>query len=287
MARVTPDAIRQMKQQGERIPMLTSYDFAIAQLLDAAGVPMLLVGDSMGNVMLGYTTTLPVTVDDIVRHAQAVVRGTQRALVVADMPFGSFQVSTEETMRNAVRMMKEAGVQAVKLEGGRRSAASVRALVDAGIPVMGHLGLTPQSVNTLGGMKVQAKTLSAARDLLADARALQDAGVFAIVLELVPAELARLVTEQLDVPTIGIGAGPYCDGEVQVVHDVLGLFPDFLPRHAKRFATLGIAIREAAEEYVREVQSHAFPNEQQSAPIDPAVIEELRRELSDNSGENV
>ena len=278
MSRVTPDQLRQMKARGERIPMLTAYDYPTAQILDAAGLPILLVGDSMGMVMLGYPTTLPVTVDDIIRHTQAVVRGTEHALIVADLPFGSFQVSPEETMRAAIRMMKEALPQAVKLEGGRRVAASVRALTEAGIPVMGHVGLTPQSVNATGGFKVQGKTEIAARMLLDDVAALEDAGAFAVVLELVPAELARLVTERSGIPTIGIGAGPYCDGEVQVVHDILGLFPDFTPRHTRRFAELGAAMREAAQAYAAEVRARTFPSEAQSAKMDAAVIAALRQE---------
>ena len=278
MPRVTPDQIRQMKTKGERIPMLTAYDYATASILDSAGLPMLLVGDSMGMVMLGYDSTLPVTIDDIIIHAQAVTRGAKRALVVGDMPFGSFQVSTEDTMRNAARIMKEAGVQAVKLEGGVRVATSVRALVDAGIPVMGHVGLTPQSVNVFGGFKVQGKTERTARALLADVAALEEAGVFAIVLELVPAELARLVTERVSVPTIGIGSGPYCDGEVQVIHDILGLFPDFTPRHTKRFADLGAAMRAGVEAYVREVHDRTFPNEANSATMDADLIARLRAE---------
>lgn len=281
MARVTPDQIRQMKARGERIPMLTAYDYAMAQILDAAGVPMLLVGDSIGMVMLGYDSTLPVTVDDIIRHTQAVVRGSKNALIVADLPFGSFQISPEETMRHAVRIMKEAAPQAVKLEGGVRSAPSVRQLVEAGIPVMGHVGMTPQSVNVFGGFKVQGKTEAAARALLEDVAALEAAGAFAVVLELVPAELARLVTERASIPTIGIGAGPHCDGEVQVLHDILGLFSDFTPRHAKRFGELGAAMRDAVNAYVGEVRSRTFPSEQQSASIDPAVIDALRAEPVD------
>lgn len=283
MSRVTPDQIRQMKAHGERIPMLTAYDYPTAQILDAAGLPILLVGDSMGMVMLGYPTTLPVTIDDIIRHTQAVVRGTEHALVVADLPFGAFQVSPEETMRSAVRIMKEAMPQAVKLEGGRRVAASVRALTEAGIPVMGHVGLTPQSVNVTGGFKVQGKTEQAARMLLDDVAALEEAGAFAVVLELVPAELARLVTERIGIPTIGIGAGPYCDGEVQVVHDIMGLFPDFTPRHTRRFAELGAAMREAAQAYVTEVREHTFPTEAQSAKMDAAVIAALRDEHTEAS----
>lgn len=278
MARVTPDQIRQMKARGERIPMLTAYDYAMAQILDAAGVPMLLVGDSLGMVMLGYDSTLPVTVDDIIRHTQAVVRGSKRALIVADLPFGSFQVSPQATMAAAVRIMKEAGPQAVKLEGGVRSAPAARLLVEAGIPVMGHLGMTPQSVNAFGGFKVQGKTEAAARALLADVAALEEAGAFAVVLELVPAELARLVTERATIPTIGIGAGPHCDGEVQVIHDILGLFPDFTPRHARRFAEVGTVVRDAVTAFMGEVRSRTFPTEQQSAAMDAAVIEALRRE---------
>jgi 3-methyl-2-oxobutanoate hydroxymethyltransferase len=276
MARVTPDQIRQMKARGERIPMLTAYDYPMAKILDAAGVPMLLVGDTLGMVVHGHASTLPVTLDDIIRHTAAVVRGAQHALVVADLPFGTFQVSPEDTMRNAIRLMKEAEPQAVKLEGGVRSAPSVRMLTEAGIPVMGHVGLTPQSVNVFGGFKVQGKTEVAARALLADVAALEDAGAFAVVLELVPAELAKLVTERTSVPTIGIGAGPYTDGEVQVLYDILGLFPDFTPRHTKRYAEVGTAIRDAASHYVREVQERVFPTEQQSSKLDPAVLAALR-----------
>lgn len=286
MPRITPDQIRAMKAKGERIPMLTAYDYPTATILDSTGIPMLLVGDTLGMVMLGNDSTLPVTIEDIIRHTQAVVRGAKHALIVADMPFGSFQVSKEDTMRNAARIMKESGAQAVKLEGGVRVAESVRALVDAGIPVMGHIGLTPQSVNAFGGFKVQGKTERSARALLADAAALEEAGVFAIVLELVPSELSRLLTERLSVPTIGIGAGPYCDGEVQVFHDVMGLFPDFTPRHTKRFADLGSAMRAGVESYLREVRDRSFPTEAQSAPIDQALIELLRAETQDVSHKN-
>jgi 3-methyl-2-oxobutanoate hydroxymethyltransferase len=275
-----------MKAKGERIPMLTAYDYPTATILDSTGIPMLLVGDTLGMVMLGNDSTLPVTIEDIIRHTQAVVRGAKHALIVADMPFGSFQVSKEDTMRNAARIMKESGAQAVKLEGGVRVAESVRALVDAGIPVMGHIGLTPQSVNAFGGFKVQGKTERSARALLADAAALEEAGAFAIVLELVPSELSRLLTERLSVPTIGIGAGPYCDGEVQVYHDVMGLFPDFTPRHTKRFADLGAAMRAGVESYLSEVRDRSFPTEAQSAPIDQNLIERLRAETHAVSDKN-
>jgi 3-methyl-2-oxobutanoate hydroxymethyltransferase len=275
MARITPDQIQQLKARGERIPMLTAYDYPMAKMLDEVGVPLLLVGDTLGMVVLGNDSTLPVTVDDIIRHTQAVVRGAKNALVIADLPFGSFQVSPEETMRQAIRIMKEAGPQAVKLEGGTRVAASVRALVEAGIPVMGHVGMTPQSVNVFGGFKVQGRTEAAARALLEDVRALEEAGVFAIVLELVPAALAKLITKRAHVPTIGIGAGPDCDGEVQVIYDILGLFPDFTPRHTKRYADIGASIRQAAQAYLAEVRDRTFPTKENSASIDPAILDAL------------
>ncbi|HEX3272364.1 MAG TPA: 3-methyl-2-oxobutanoate hydroxymethyltransferase [Ktedonobacterales bacterium] len=275
MARITPDQIQQMKARGERIPMLTAYDYPMARILDEAGVPMLLVGDTLGMVVLGNDSTLPVTVDDIIRHTQAVVRGAKRALVIADLPFGSFQISPEETMRQAIRIMKEAGPQAVKLEGGVRVAASVRALVEAGIPVMGHVGMTPQSVNVFGGFKVQGRTEAAARALLDDVHALEEAGVFAIVLELTPAPLSKLITERTSVPTIGIGAGVDCDGEVQVLYDILGLFPDFTPRHTKRYADIGASVRQAAQTYLAEVRDRTFPTKENSASIDPAILEAL------------
>lgn len=275
MARITPDQIQQMKARGERIPVLTAYDYPMARILDEAGVPMLLVGDTLGMVVLGNDSTLPVTVDDIIRHTQAVVRGAKHALVIADLPFGSFQVSPEETMRQAIRIMKEAGPQAVKLEGGVRVAASVRALVEAGIPVMGHVGMTPQSVNVFGGFKVQGRTEAAARALLDDVHALEEAGAFAIVLELVPAPLSKLITARTSVPTIGIGAGVDCDGEVQVIYDILGLFPDFTPRHTKRYADIGASVRQAAQTYLSEVRDRTFPTKENSASIDPAILEAL------------
>ncbi len=276
--RTTPDQLRAMKQRGERIPMLTAYEYSMASILDTAGVPLLLVGDTMGMVVLGYDSTLPVTLEDIIRHSQAVVRGSKRAMVIADLPFLTFQVSREETMRNAGRLMKEAGVQAVKLEGGRRVADTVHALVEAGIPVMGHLGLTPQSVNATGGFKVQGKTEAAARTLLEDAALLEQAGAFSIVLELVPTELAALITERVGIPTIGIGAGPHCDGEVQVIHDILGLFPDFTPKHTRRYTEMGKIILDAATAYVNDVRNHAFPTAKQSTSMDATVIERLRSE---------
>ena len=275
MSRLTVEHILGFKRRGERFAMLTAYDYPSAQLLDRAGIPLLLVGDSLGMVVLGHPSTLPVTMDDMLRHAQAVARGARRALVVADLPFLSYQVGAEDALRNAGRLLKEGGVQAVKLEGGGEVAATVRRLVAAGIPVMGHLGLTPQSVHVLGGYRVQGRTAAAAARLLEDARELEAAGAFAVVLETIPAELAELVTARLAIPTIGIGAGPHCDGQVQVLHDLLGLFPDFTPRHARRYANLGPQIAEAVARYAADVASGSFPGDAESVGMEPAVLAEL------------
>ncbi|MGO8946819.1 MAG: 3-methyl-2-oxobutanoate hydroxymethyltransferase [Ktedonobacterales bacterium] len=279
MPRITADQVRQMKVNGERIAMLTAYDYATARILDTAGVPLLLVGDSLGMVMLGYNSTLPVTIEDIIHHTKAVVRGSEHAMIIADMPFGTFQVSPEETLRNAARLMKEAEPQAVKLEGGVRSATNVRLLTEAGIPVMGHVGMTPQSVNVFGGFKVQGKTEQAARALISDVLALEQAGAFAVVLELVPSELARIVTGQTTIPTIGIGAGPDCDGEVQVLHDIVGMFPDFTPRHTRRYAELGERMGEAATAYMNDVRNRKFPASEQSTSMDASVVKALQQEF--------
>lgn len=264
MARISITDLKAMKERGEKIPMLTAYDYATARLVEQAGVPIILVGDSLGMVVLGYDSTIPVTLEDIIHHTKAVVRGTQRAIVVADMPFLTYQVSAEEALRNAGRLLKETGCTAVKLEGGATVAPTVKRLVDAGIPVMGHLGLTPQSVNQLGGYKLQAKTPAAAAKLVSDAKALEEAGAFAIVLETIPAKVAQCVTERVGVPTIGIGAGPYCDGQVQVLHDFLGLFQDFVPRHAKQYAQVGQVVLDAVRTYIDEVRSGAFPTAKHS-----------------------
>lgn len=264
MARISITDLKAMKERGEKIPMLTAYDYATARLVEQAGVPIILVGDSLGMVVLGYDSTIPVTLEDIIHHTKAVVRGTQRAIVVADMPFLTYQVSAEEALRNAGRLLKETGCTAVKLEGGATVAPTVKRLVDAGIPVMGHLGLTPQSVNQLGGYKLQARTPAAAAKLVSDAKALEEAGAFAIVLETIPAKVAQCVTERVSVPTIGIGAGPYCDGQVQVLHDFLGLFQDFVPRHAKQYAQVGQVVLDAVRTYIDEIKSGAFPTAKHS-----------------------
>jgi 3-methyl-2-oxobutanoate hydroxymethyltransferase len=273
-----------MKQRGEKIPMLTAYDYPTARLVEQAGVPIILVGDSVGMVVLGYDSTVPVTMEDMIHHGKAVVRGTERAIVVVDLPFMSYQITAEEAMRNAGRLMKETGATAVKLEGGEEVAETVRRLTNAGIPVMGHLGLTPQSVNQLGGYRLQGKTPAAAVKLLRDAKALEAAGAFAVVLETIPARVAEAVTQGIEIPTIGIGAGPYCDGQVQVLHDFLGIFQDFVPRHAKQFAKVGATIREAAATYVQDVQGGAFPTAKESFGMKQEAPEELQRELTPYGG---
>jgi 3-methyl-2-oxobutanoate hydroxymethyltransferase len=273
---VTTATMRARKSAGQRVVMITAYDTSAARLVDDAGVDAILVGDSLGMTVLGFDSTLPVTLDDMVRHTAAVRRGSRRALVIADMPFMSFQVSPEDALRAAGRLMAEGCAGAVKLEGGVAVAETVRRIVTAGIPVMGHVGLTPQSVHQLGGYKVQAKEAASAAVLLDDCRALQDAGAFAVVLECVPAELASIASAELEIPTIGIGAGAGCDGEVQVYHDLLGLGGDFTPRHARRFAEIGAAVREAVATYADEVRSGTFPGEEQSTHMDPRALEELR-----------
>lgn len=281
MARKTVADIQSMKERGEKIVMLTAYDFPSARLAEEGGVDVILVGDSLGMVVLGYDSTLPVTMADMLHHTKAVVRGSEKAMVVGDMPFMSYQASVEEAVRNAGRFLQEAGCQAVKLEGGAVVAETVRRIVQAGIPVMGHIGLTPQSINQLSGYKVQGKTPEAAQRILADALALEEAGAFAIVLETVPAPLAELVTQRLRVPTIGIGAGAGCDGQVQVWHDLLSyattFLPRHIPRHAKQYANLGEAARKAIEEYAAEVRAGTFPTPKESFKMDPALLAGLAR----------
>ena len=278
--RTTIQQIQEMKRRGERIAMLTAYEYSIAKLLDAAGVPMLLVGDSLASVVLGFETTIGATMDDMVRHTQAVVRGTEKALIVGDLPFMSYQVSVEEALRNAGRLMREGGAGAVKLEGGVTVAETVRRIVQAGVPVMGHIGLTPQSVHQLSGHKVQGRTAEVAARLLADADALEEAGAFAVVLEGMPAPLAAEVTKRLKIPTIGIGAGPGCDGQVQVIHDLLGLFTDFVPRHARRYADLGEQIKDAVRRYADDVREGSFPTAKESFSMDPAILAEVEETLA-------
>lgn len=284
-ARVTTATLRDMKAVGDPIVMVTAYDTPSARLAEEAGVDAILVGDSLGMTVLGYDSTLPVTLDDMLRHTAAVARGTSRALVVADMPFLTFQVSPKEAVRNAGRFLAEAGATAVKLEGGVSIAPTVERLVAAGIPVMGHVGLTPQSVNVFGGYKVQGRETDSAIALVQDALALEAAGAFAVVLELVPAELAAMVSEELSIPTIGIGAGGGCDGQVQVFHDLLGL-GRFVPKHAKRYAEVGDAIRSAIGAYAADVRSGAFPAEENLTHLDADVVGELETALPLTTGED-
>jgi 3-methyl-2-oxobutanoate hydroxymethyltransferase len=264
-----------MKQKREKIPMLTAYDYVTARMVDEAGVPLILVGDSLGMVMLGYESTIPVTMDEMLHHTRAVVRGAKSALIVGDMPFMTYHISVSDALYNAGRFIQEGGAQAIKLEGGEVVAEKVRRLVDCGIPVMGHIGLTPQSIYQLGGYKVQGKTPEAARKLLQDARILEEAGAFSIVLECVPAPLAQLITERAGIPTIGIGAGAGCDGQVQVIGDMLGLFTDFVPKHAKQYAKLAEEIKNAVTDYIAEVKSGSFPTMKQSYTMDESLLSEL------------
>ncbi len=253
-----PD-LAQMKERGERIVMLTAYDATMTRLFDRAGIDLLLVGDSLGNVILGLDTTIPVTLDEIIHHTRAVTRAASRALVVADMPFLTYQISAEQAMRNAARLFQEGGAAAVKLEGGRAVADTVGRITSAGLPVMGHVGLTPQHVHRLGGMRQQARDDDAAEELISDALALEDAGAFAVVLEAIPDPVAKEVTSRLKIPTIGIGAGPHCDGQVLVSYDVLGLFDGFVPPFVKQYAQLGELILNAVKNYADDVRQGAFP----------------------------
>ena len=257
------------------LTMITAYDYAFAKIFDQAGVDMILVGDSLGNVILGYSSTLPVTMEDMIHHTKAVTRACSRTLVVADMPFMSYQVSTEQALINAGRLVKEAGAHAVKLEGGAEITATIEKLVQSGIPVIGHLGLTPQSVNQLGGFKVQGKTLSAAQKILQDAQALATAGVFALVLECIPHQLALKITESVNVPTIGIGAGNNCDGQVLVCNDLLGLNTEFTPKFVKKYRNLQQEIFTATQEYINDVQTRTFPATEHTFSMQDEVLEKL------------
>ena len=262
--KVTTRRFIEMKQKGEKISMLTSYDFTTAGIVDRAGIDGILIGDSASNVMLGNTTTLPITVDQMIYHARAVVNGVKRALVVCDMPFGSYQIGSHDGVSNAIRIMKESGCDALKLEGGEEILPTVKRILDAGIPVMGHLGLTPQSINKFGTYAVRAKEDREAEKLLNDARLLAEIGCFAVVLEKVPAALAKQVTEEISVPTIGIGAGNYCDGQILVVADMLGMTQGFSPRFLRRYADLNSVMTDAVGQYVTDVKSGDFPNESES-----------------------
>lgn len=255
--------------------MLTAYDYSLAGMVDAAGIDMILVGDSLGMVVLGYDSTLPVTMEDMIHHTKAVVRGTKNSMVVGDMPFLSYHISREESVRNAGRLIQEGGAHAVKLEGGQERVDTVKAIIDAQIPVVAHIGLTPQSVNQFGGFKVQGKDLETANKLIADAKALEAAGAFSIVLECVPAMLAKRITEEVGIPTIGIGAGQYCDGQVLVINDMLGMFTGHIPKFVKKFANLQPLIIEALTAYKTEVEKGIFPSEEYAFAISDEVLDKL------------
>jgi len=273
--RTTILSIQKMKDNSERIPMITAYDAVGAHLVEAAGIPIILVGDSLGMTIQGHETTIPVTLDDMIYHTRAVVRGTSKPLVVLDLPFMSYGVSVEQALDAARRAIQDGGAGAVKVEGGVHIAPTVARIVECGIPVMGHIGLTPQSFYQLGGWRIQGRNVEGARHLIDDALALEHAGAFAIVLETIPAPLAKEITSQLHIPTIGIGAGPDCDGQVQVFHDVLGLLDNIAPKHAKRFANLSDEIKQAVSSYAAEVHEGSFPTEANSFTMDESTLAEL------------
>lgn len=274
--RHTARSIVAMKQRGERIASITAYDYTSAQMLDAAGIPLLLVGDTLGMVVQGEDSTLGVTMDQMIYHSRMVARGSQRALVLCDLPFMSYQVSTEDALRNAGRLLAEGKAGAVKLEGGAEIAPLVRRLVAAGIPVCGHLGFTPQATHVLGGPRVQGREPDHALSIIADARALEAAGAFAIVLELVPAAVAQEITRRVSIPTIGIGSGPHCDGEVQVFHDLFGLYTDFQPRHTRRYLDIAQNVVAAARQFAADVAARTFPAREQTADLAPEALQQFR-----------
>lgn len=271
----TVESFLKSKKDGKKISMLTAYDYSTAKLLDEAGVDSLLVGDSLGMVMLGYENTLQVTLEDIIHHCKAVSKGAKRAMIIADMPFLTYHISVEKSIKNAGKLVQLANAQAVKLEGGIEILPQIQGVLRAQIPVIGHLGLTPQSVNAIGGFKVQGKSETQARKILEDALRLQDAGVFGIVLECIPEKLAKLISEKLEIPTIGIGASKYCDGQVLVTQDMLGLYSDFTPKFVKHYAKLNETYKQAVKEYINEIQAQTFPAPQHTFKIDDSVLEKL------------
>jgi len=277
--RLTIRDIQKMKTDQQPITMLTAYDATSARVSEAAGVPMLLVGDTLGMVVQGHDSTIPVKLEHMIYHCEIVTRTTETVFVVGDMPFMTYSITPEQALTNAARLMQESGVGAVKLEGGAFMAPTIQRITQAGIPVMAHIGLTPQSVNQFGGFRVQGRDLDAARQLIRDADAVQAAGAFAVVLELVPIALAEIITQRLEIPTIGIGAGGGCDGQVQVFHDILALFDQFLPRHAKQYAQVGDLMRGAIQQYKAEVMEGDFPTAENGFKMDETVVQELRAEF--------
>ncbi len=273
--RFTTADFAQAKQKNKKITMLTAYDYSMAKIIDQAGIDCLLVGDSLGMVVQGYDSTLEVTMEDMIYHCKAVARATQNSLIIADMPFLSYHISVEEAVRNAGRLIQQGKAHAVKLEGGIEMTEKIKAIIGAQIPVLGHIGLTPQSVNVFGGFKVQGKELEKAKKLIQDAKALQEAGAFGIVLEAVPEELARIITESVKIPTIGIGAGRYCDGQVLVINDMLGMYSDFTPKFVKQYASLSNAIQTAVKDYAKEVEEGSFPEKKHSFTMEEEILEKL------------
>ncbi|AVQ39562.1 3-methyl-2-oxobutanoate hydroxymethyltransferase [Clostridium botulinum] len=273
--RNTVSTFQELKNKGEKITMLTAYDYSMAKLIDSSGINGILVGDSLGMVCLGYENTLSVTMEDMLHHTKAVVRGASNALVVGDMPFMSYQASTYDAVYNAGRFIKEAGAHAVKLEGGAAVEKEVKAIVKAQIPVMGHIGLTPQSVNMFGGFKVQGKNEKIAKKLIEDAKILENAGAFSIVLECIPEKLSKIISESISIPTIGIGAGKYCDGQILVYQDMLSMFSDFKPKFVKSFGNIGESIKNSVSQYIQEVKESKFPEEKHTFKIDDEVITKL------------
>ena len=280
VSKVTVPSVLESKLRGEKITCLTAYDYSIARLVDEAGIDMILVGDSLAQSMLGYDSTVPVTLEEMLHHVKAVRRAVRRALLIVDLPYGTYHVSDDQALGSAIRFLKEGGVEAVKLEGGRERAAHVHKLVEAQIPVMGHIGLTPQSVHTMGGYRVQGKTMDAAADLLADAEALEEAGAFALVLEGIPRELAAIITRRLRIPTIGIGAGPDCDGQVLVFHDLVGLSYQQPAKFVRRYLDLRETVHEAITQFREDVMEGRYPNDQESYHWTAAVREQFERETS-------
>ncbi|MFN0202320.1 MAG: 3-methyl-2-oxobutanoate hydroxymethyltransferase [Bacteroidia bacterium] len=262
--RITTNTLQKMKQQGEKIAMLTAYDFSMAEIIDASGIDVILVGDSASNVIHGHETTLPITLDEMITHANSVVRAAKRCLIVVDLPFGCYQGDSKNALKSAIRIMKESGAHAIKMEGGRHIADSIERIVNAGIPVMGHLGLIPQSIYKFGTYNVRAKKEEEATILLEDAKIIEEAGCFAVVLEKIPSELAKQASESLNIPTIGIGAGPYCDGQVLVTHDMLGINKEFSPRFLRRYANLHEIMTGAFENYIKDVKAKDFPTIEES-----------------------
>lgn len=263
------------KKEGKKLAMLTAYDYSTAKLMDEVGIDAILVGDSLGNTILGYEDTVSVTMEDMIHHGAAVARGVKETMVVVDMPFMSFQTSVYDALTNAGRLMKEGRASAVKLEGGRKVCPQIKAITDAGIPVMAHLGLTPQSVNAFGGNRVQGKSEEAAKQIIDDAYAIQEAGAFAVVLECIPAKLATLITNKLEIPTIGIGAGNGCDGQILVYQDMLGMFSDYIPKFAKKFADVGAVMKGAFKDYIKEVCDGTYPSQEHTFKIDDDVLQKL------------